>query len=92
MVSAPADLNPEFDQDVLTALAEGRGRDLLQWQDSLEATAGNGANELRNWIAAAAACGWAPGRTIAYSAMPEWLTGMAVAAIEQPEPVSWTSG
>ena len=47
--------------------------------------AGNGANELRNWIATAAACGWAPARTVAYAEMPEWLTGMAVAMIDHPE-------
>lgn len=88
VVSAPPDLNPDFDHQVLAAVAEGRGRDLLRWQDDLEVTAGNGANELRNWIAATAACGWAAGRTVAYSAMPEWLTGMAVAVIEQPQPVS----
>jgi 2,3-dihydroxyphenylpropionate 1,2-dioxygenase len=33
----------------------------------------------------AAACGHAPGRTIVYSPMPEWLTGMAVAAVEPAE-------
>jgi 2,3-dihydroxyphenylpropionate 1,2-dioxygenase len=30
----------------------------------------------------AAALGFAPGRRLAYSPMPEWLTGMAVALIE----------
>ena len=45
---------------------------------------GNGANELRTWIVMAAACGWSPGRTLCYSPMPEWLTGMAVAVIERP--------
>jgi 2,3-dihydroxyphenylpropionate 1,2-dioxygenase len=84
VVAAPPDLNPEFDWEVLDLLAAGNGAELCKWETDLVATAGNGANELRNWIAAAAACGWAQSRTIAYSEMPEWLTGMAVAAIEQP--------
>lgn len=86
VVSAPPDLNPEFDREVLELLADGRGAELDKWENELVSTAGNGANELRNWIAAAAACGWAKSRTIAYSEMPEWLTGMAVAAIEHPLP------
>jgi 2,3-dihydroxyphenylpropionate 1,2-dioxygenase len=50
--------------------------------------AGNGGNELRNWIAMVAACGWAPGRALCYSAMPEWLTGMGVAVIDDPRPTT----
>ncbi|MEM7322464.1 MAG: catechol 1,2-dioxygenase [Actinomycetota bacterium] len=84
VVAAPPDLNPAFDREVLDLLAAGDGAALCRWETDLVATAGNGANELRNWIATAAACGWAPSRTIVYSEMPEWLTGMAVAAIEQP--------
>ncbi len=84
VVSAPSDLNEAFDSDVLARLASGEGHSLCDYGDDLVETAGNGANEVRNWIATAAACGWAPTRTLVYSPMPEWLTGMAVALIDQP--------
>ena len=48
------------------------------------ARAGNGGNEIRGWLVLAAACGDAPGETLAYSAMPEWKTGMGVAVIDRP--------
>jgi 2,3-dihydroxyphenylpropionate 1,2-dioxygenase len=90
VLAAPSAINESFDEAVLATLAAGDGKTLLKHQDNLVQTAGNGANELRNWIVAAAACGWAPSRTIAYSAMPEWLTGMAVAAIETPQTLGGT--
>jgi 2,3-dihydroxyphenylpropionate 1,2-dioxygenase len=84
VLAAPSVINEAFDEAVLASLAAGEGKSLLKYQNDLVTTAGNGANELRNWIACAAACGWAASRTIAYSAMPEWLTGMAVAVIDTP--------
>ena len=44
--------------------------------------AGNGGQELRTWLLMAAALGFTPGKALAYSPMPEWLTGMGVALIE----------
>ena len=40
--------------------------------------AGNGANEIRNWLIMHAAMDFCPGKTIAYSPISEWLTGMGV--------------
>lgn len=91
VVSAPPDLNEDFDAEVLALLTEGRGRELCDFELDLVERAGNGANELRNWIATAAACGWAPSTTLANSPMPEWLTGMAVAVIDAPAPVTATA-
>ncbi len=85
VLAAPSVINETFDEMVLATLAAGDGKRLLKHQNDLVQTAGNGANELRNWITATAACGWARSRTIAYSAMPEWLTGMAVAVIDSPK-------
>jgi 2,3-dihydroxyphenylpropionate 1,2-dioxygenase len=85
VLAAPSVINESFDEAVLAKLAAGDGKALMKHQDDLVQTAGNGANELRNWIACAAACGWSPSRTLVYSAMPEWLTGMAVAAIDTPK-------
>lgn len=84
VVNAPARTNPEFDRNFLALLERGHlstlARDL--GQDALLASAGNGGNEIRAWIMMAAALGNMPARTLAYSDMPEWLTGMAVALIE----------
>lgn len=85
ITSAPAQLAETFDADVLAHVEHGTVDELAgRSGDDLEADGGNGAHEVRCWIAMAAACGWAPGRALAYSAMPEWLTGMAVVAIDQP--------
>jgi 2,3-dihydroxyphenylpropionate 1,2-dioxygenase len=47
----------------------------------IEAVAGNGGQELRTWLVMAAALNFAPGQSLGYSAMPEWLTGMGVALL-----------
>lgn len=82
VVSAPPVINESFDASVLERLERGAMAELVDLEPDLVATAGNGANEVRNWIAMAAACGWAPGRSLCYSPMPEWLTGMGVAVID----------
>ena len=43
----------------------------------IEAAAGNGAHELRTWVAAAAAWG-RDLKTVGYEAVPTWITGMGV--------------
>ena len=80
IVGAPPELNEEFDQDFLSALENGN---TLTWlgtinEQSLIQTAGNGANEIRNWLIMHAAMDFAPGQTLAYSPIPQWLTGMGV--------------
>jgi 2,3-dihydroxyphenylpropionate 1,2-dioxygenase len=77
-------LNEEFDHQVLQRLADGSLGDLVSLEGQLTDLAGNGANELRSWLLMAAACGFAPGRRVAYAAMPEWRTGMAVGVIDKP--------
>jgi 2,3-dihydroxyphenylpropionate 1,2-dioxygenase len=81
--AATPGVNADFDHRVLDLLQAGRLGDLGAWSgDRLEAEGGNGANELRTWLLAAAIAGHAPARTLAYAPMPEWLTGMAVAVID----------
>lgn len=84
VVNAPPRLAEDVDKAILASLEHGEGRSLVDYQDCLQDLAGNGAAELRNWIVASAACGFAPTRTLCYSPMPEWLTGMAVALIDDP--------
>ncbi|RKQ71181.1 2,3-dihydroxyphenylpropionate 1,2-dioxygenase [Litorimonas taeanensis] len=80
IVNAPPRLNEEFDETFLQALCDGKTEDWLKTisEDTLVETAGNGANELRNWIVMHSAINFATGKTLAYSPMPDWLTGMGV--------------
>lgn len=85
IVNAPPDLNEAFDNEFLEALGKG---ETPAWaskisEDALVETAGNGANEIRNWLIMHAAIDYAPGQTLAYSPMPDWLTGMGVFLCEQ---------
>jgi 2,3-dihydroxyphenylpropionate 1,2-dioxygenase len=84
VVGAKPKLNEEFDASFLELLSKGRLSEVptLFSDEELLLQAGNGAAELRTWLTMAAAMNYAPGRTLAYSPMPEWLTGMAVAVIE----------
>lgn len=83
IVAARPTLFPEFDEAFLARLDRGELRHYADWTSTqIEEAAGNGGQELRTWMTMAAALGFAPGRTIAYSPMPEWLTGMGVAVIE----------
>lgn len=87
VVGARPQLNTEFDQAFLADLAAG---ELSSFADdysdaSLAEAAGNGGNEVRAWLVMAAAMRHATGRTIAYSPMPEWLTGMGVAILAGPQ-------
>jgi 2,3-dihydroxyphenylpropionate 1,2-dioxygenase len=87
IVAAQPMIFPEFDEAFLGDLEKGElARYGTMTTGEIEAVAGNGGQELRIWITMAAALGFAPGKALAYSPMPEWLTGMAVAIIE-PSPV-----
>lgn len=72
-------IDPEWDREVLAAFDGGNG----SWLTGLDQTEldqrGGGANELRVWAAAWAACGYAPADMTAYEPVPEWITGMGVA-------------
>jgi len=87
IVGAPPVLNQAFDESILEALEKGR-LDALPDQldaDSLVRIGGNGAAEIRAWQVMAAALNHQPARVLAYSPMPEWLTGMAVVVVPQGE-------
>lgn len=80
--AAEPDINPDFDRRFLHLLATSRLEEILGWDnDRVEAEAGNGGQEIRSWVAMAAAVGPAAGRTLAYAPIPQWLTGMGVAAL-----------
>jgi 2,3-dihydroxyphenylpropionate 1,2-dioxygenase len=79
-------VNEELDRELLGLVERGALGELATWPaEQLEAAGGNGAHEVRTWLAMAAAAGHAKGRTLAYAPMPEWLTGMAVAVLEHDD-------
>ena len=82
ILSSPAAINSSFDQAFLASLVAGQHETFAQQLDNqaLVVAAGNGGNEIRAWLAMRAAVGSAAGDVLSYSAMPEWLTGVAVAA------------
>ncbi|GAA0526335.1 2,3-dihydroxyphenylpropionate 1,2-dioxygenase [Paractinoplanes ferrugineus] len=83
IVGARPTLFPEFDEEFLARLGRGELRHYADWSSArIGAAAGNGGQEVRTWMTMASALGFAPGRALAYSPMPEWLTGMGVAVIE----------
>jgi 2,3-dihydroxyphenylpropionate 1,2-dioxygenase len=83
IVAARPTIFEEFDKAFLDDLERGElWRYAAMTTAEIEAVAGNGGQELRTWLVMAAALGFAPGKTLVYSPMPEWLTGMGAAVIE----------
>jgi len=84
--ASDAYINSDFDWELLGMLETGDVSALLEVSATeLEQRAGNGAQEIRSWLAMAGAIGAAgafQGRTLAYAAIPEWLTGMGVLVAE----------
>ena len=86
---AAPDINADFDRDFLAQLESGDlSRTLALTNDELEDLAGNGAQELRSWIAMTAAVGSGHGATLAYEPIDEGLTGMGVATFEPDVPLT----
>jgi 2,3-dihydroxyphenylpropionate 1,2-dioxygenase len=77
-------INTDFDHAFLAALADGTVDQFLdEWPEArIEAEAGNGAQEIRNWVAVASAVPERRARLLAYEPVGEWLTGSAVVAFE----------
>jgi 2,3-dihydroxyphenylpropionate 1,2-dioxygenase len=80
MAEARTKIRPDWDGEVLDAMARWDGEALIRLVDTAHARAGAGANEVRTWLAAGAAGGGRPLTPLAYEPVPEWITGMAVAA------------
>lgn len=80
IVNAPPQLNQAFDKELLDAFSRGKTEEWISGisDSDLPQLAGNGANEIRNWLVMHAALNFAPGKILAYSPIPNWLTGMGV--------------
>lgn len=83
IVAAQPCIFEDFDHQFLADLEAGALEKYLELTTAdIEEVAGNGGQELRTWLTMAAALGFAPGKVLCYSAMPEWLTGMGTAVID----------
>jgi 2,3-dihydroxyphenylpropionate 1,2-dioxygenase len=79
MAEARNKIRPDWDREVLDAMAIWDVASLTRLVDSAHERAGAGANEVRTWLAAGAAGGGRPVLPTVYEPVPEWITGMAVA-------------
>jgi len=79
MADARTRIRPDWDAEVLDAMAVWDLEALIRLVDTAHARAGAGANEVRTWLAAGAAGGGRPVSPLVYEPVPEWITGMAVA-------------
>jgi 2,3-dihydroxyphenylpropionate 1,2-dioxygenase len=80
MADARNKIRPDWDAEVLDAMSSWDLDALIGLVDGAHARAGAGANEVRTWLAAGAAGGGRPITPLVYEPVPEWITGMAVAA------------
>jgi 2,3-dihydroxyphenylpropionate 1,2-dioxygenase len=79
--SAESQINEEFDEEFLRILADRDWDAILSRStEDIEQLAGNGGQEIRNWIVAAAAVD-GKGEKLAYEPIADWITGMAVATL-----------
>lgn len=78
----PAEIDEEFDRWFLDRLARGDLRDLLDLPDEEIELAGDGAHEIRSWLAVAGAAAPGRGRTLAYEPIHPWTTGVAVSRFD----------
>ena len=87
ILGASPEINSAFDNAFLAALVAGEHTEFAErlGNSELVDAAGNGGNEIRSWLAMRAAVDAAIGEVLTYSAMPEWLTGMAVAIFSPAE-------
>jgi len=76
------DIEESFDRWFLEQLEEGSLDQVLDMPDAELELAGNGAHEIRSWLAIAGAVAPGTARTLAYEPIYPWITGMAVSHFE----------
>ena len=77
-------VNEAFDEECLAQICEGRAVDFIAAWDtaSLGEAAGNGAQEIRNWLLVAGAVRDAKAEVQIYAPVKEWLTGTGIVAFD----------
>jgi aromatic ring-opening dioxygenase catalytic subunit (LigB family) len=71
-------VNETFDREFLRLLSAGEETELVTYCTEHVNEAGNGTEEIRNWLVAHAAAAGAPFETLYYKALPEWYAGIAL--------------
>lgn len=71
-------LNEEFDREFLRLLEAGDDENLVRYASANVDKAGNGAEEIRNWLVAHGIAGQRRFNTLHYHGMAEWYTGIAL--------------
>jgi hypothetical protein len=73
-------INTDFDREFLTSMCTGQSCAFARdWNGArIQREAGNGAQEVRNWLMLAGILGDPNGSVIGYTPEPAWLTGTAV--------------
>ena len=71
-------IDEEWDGRVIDLLCAGNAGSLSEWSNEGILEGGNGGNEIRNWISAAAAAGDTPADLLIYEAEPMWFLGVTV--------------
>lgn len=79
------DIDERFDRWFLSRLEKNSFDDVLDMPDDELERAGNGAHEIRSWLALAAAVD-RPARVVAYEPIHAWVTGMGVVDYDMSEP------
>lgn len=72
-------VNEDFDRRFLQLLGGGDDQALVAQTAACINDAGNGAEEVRNWLVARGAAGGAPFEVMYYKAVPGWYTGIGLA-------------
>lgn len=78
-------VNEEFDREFLRLLAAGDEKALLTYATRHVNGAGNGAEEIRNWLIAYGAASGPHMDIITYRALPDWYVGACLAEWPQSE-------
>ena len=73
------EINEAWDRWFLDLVCQGRTEEVASIPpDSIDREAGNGGEEIRNWLTVMAALGDKPAELMAYEPIHDWLTGSAV--------------
>jgi aromatic ring-opening dioxygenase catalytic subunit (LigB family) len=76
-------INAAFDRWVLEHVARADVEPLVRLgEDEIEREAGNGGQELRNWVALLGALPGGKGEVLAYEPVAEWITGCATVWVQ----------
>jgi hypothetical protein len=80
-------VNEQFDRDFIEILSQGKAQEFIRNWDThrLGEVAGNGAQEVRNWLLLAGLTADAPATLLDYAPVEPWLTGAAVVQFAIPE-------